>query len=337
MLSEGLRTYASECILRSISSCNFIIETKAIDDLETFLKNWVSFGACGGIVYGRARIGKTRAMLHAEKSFKEIYGNDFPVIIWDITDHPSTERNFYASLLMAMGLTSPNKGATALILKERVLNALYIMAAETPFKRVVLFLDEAWKFDEKDFSWLMDLYNILNHKDIQLITFLFGTQELLDLRKSFKVAGKDQIIGRFMINEYHFYGIKSREELGLCLANMDLLKVPAMSGEEYADMPISQFYFPDAFRDGKASFYSLSNAYWTEFQIIRDQKGIYADDIPMKYFIDSFLICLKKYGDCGTNKVYFPTAKELYDSIIMSGFGESDDEQAKHRRKLNAE
>lgn len=39
--------------------------------------------------------------------------------------HPATERNFYASLLMAMGLACPKRD-TALFLKERVLNELII-------------------------------------------------------------------------------------------------------------------------------------------------------------------------------------------------------------------
>lgn len=327
-ITDNKKSFASEYIKRDISSSKFIIDTKAIDDLEEFLKTWISIGNCGGIIYGRARIGKTRAMLHAAEYLRKLYGDEFPVVMWDITDHPSTERNFYASLLMVMGISSPNR-EIALKLKERVINNLILKAAKTPFNRVILFLDEAWKFNEKDFSWLMDLYNILNRKDIQLITFLFGTEELLDLKKAFKAAGKDQIIGRFMINEYQFYGIKSKKELCLCLAYMDAVKVSPNAGEEFSGMPLAQFYFPDAFREHKASFYSLTDIYWEQFQKIRGQKSIMAEDIPMKYFIDSFLICLSEYGDCGTKKSYFPTADDLYRSISMSGFGQSDNEHNK--------
>ena len=91
---------------------------------------------------------------------------------------------------MAMGISCPKRD-TALLLKERVLNELILRACETPYRRVVLFLDEAWKFQEKDFSWLMDLYNNLNQKDIQLAAFLFGTRELKELKTEFKRRGKD--------------------------------------------------------------------------------------------------------------------------------------------------
>ena len=310
--------YLPELILRNINSTDFIIKTKAIHELEQQILSWLTTSCCGAIIYGRARIGKTKAMRSIADSIKEKYGENFPVIAWDITDHAITEKNFYTSLLMAMGFEDIPRSMTALMLKQKILNALSIAAYETPFRKVVIMLDEAWKLSEKDFSWLMDLYNNLSRKDILLTCFLFGTQELKDFKTELKYLGKDQIIGRFMINEFKFYGIKTKEEIMLCLVSFDNMSV--RTDEE----KIIDYFFPD--RDDEAPFLDLGNDYWNAFMDIRKRNNIKAKDIPMKYFIDSFIYLLQDYGFYSENPVSFPSFKELMACIEKSGYGESDDE-----------
>ena len=317
----------SEMTIRYITSPSFIISTKGIFDAEAKIRTWITMGACGGIIYGRPRIGKTRCIFHlAETLRSDEYGN-LPVIIWNITDHPDTEKNFYSSFLMAMGFECP-KNITALFLKDRIINELIVRACETPYRRVVLLIDEAWKFYEKDFSWLMDLYNNLLSVDVQLMAFLFGTRELRDLKASFKQRGKDQIVGRFMINEIQYTGIKSEKEFSFCLAALDKLHMYTSGYEELKDH-LLDFFFPHA--DGKC-FFDIGKEYYSAFNSVRERYGIVSEDIPMKYFIDSFVICLNLYGFYGPMAVAFPGIEELENSIEMSGYGESDDEY--DRRKI---
>ena len=321
--------FQNELILRKISSASFIIKTRAIHQLEEQIMQWLSVSTCGAIIYGRARIGKTRAMTSVSRSIKEHYGEEFPVILWDITDHAITEKNFYTSLLMAMGFSQIPRSQIALALKERILNDLFLSAYKTPLKKVVIMIDEAWKFSEKDFSWLMDLYNNLSRKDILLTCFLFGTRELKDFKTELKSMGKDQIIGRFMINEFQFYGIKTMKELGLCLLAFDNMTVPTESGD--TSILIGDYYFPD--REG-STFFKLSQDYWDAFMELRSKYGIVAGDIPMKYFIDSFIFILDKHGRFGEERMYFPSKPEIIECIEESGYGESDDEYelSKHRK-----
>ncbi|MCR4657824.1 MAG: ATP-binding protein [Lachnospiraceae bacterium] len=312
----------SELTLRAISSADFIIRTKAIRSLEEQMMMWLSISACGAIIYGRARIGKTRAMLSVASDIRNRYGAGFPVIIWEITDHAVTEKHFYTSLLMAMGIEGIPRSQTALALKQRVLNELVMAACQTPFRRAVLMLDEAWKFTEKDFSWLMDLYNILSRKDVLLTCFLFGTRELKDIKTGFKRLGKDQIVGRFMINEFQFYGMKEPEELMLCMLDFDKATVTVECGG-HSSVPIIDYYFPDR---GDRTFYGIGGEYWEAFMHIRSEYGIKAEDIPMKYLIDSFILILRRHGRFGEDKVCFPGAREIERCIRDSGYGESDDE-----------
>ena len=73
--------------------------------------------------------------------------------------------------------------------------------------------------------------------------------------------------------------------------------------------------------------------YWDAFQNVRAKYNILADDIPMKYFIDSFNVCLDMYGILSFDPVYFPSVSELMASIKISGYGESDDEYERKRCK----
>lgn len=175
----------NELTMTMLRSDDFIIYTKEIADLERSIMEIVMLGNCGACVVSRPRCGKTTSMVYISHSLKDHYGDNFPVVMWDITDHAVTEKNFYSSLLTALKVTHSAR-ATALELKNRVLSELVTLACDTMFKKVVLMIDEAWRLDQKDFTWLMDLYNILRRHGLQLITVFFSTNELLDLKKKYK-------------------------------------------------------------------------------------------------------------------------------------------------------
>lgn len=306
--------------LQKLKSNDFIIRTKAIEELEQKLSDLLSRGACGAIIVSRTRVGKTCGAIYVKKSFQKYYGENFPVIMWDVTDHAVTQKNFYSTLLSAMGV--PHKSSnTALMLRERTLNELILRANDTIFHKVVIIIDEAWRFAENDFSWLMDLYNVLRRSDIQLTCFMFGTWELRDLKNSFKRNRKNQIVERFMNNEYQFYGIREPAELGLCLYALDDIKTVNPEGEGCS---LKEFYFPRSGKDD--SFFSLMNDYWNAFQNIKIKYGLTASDIPMDYVMESFKILLTSYGKLAINAIVFPSYKEIYESIIATNYAEACDE-----------
>lgn len=321
----------SNMTLRYISSINFIIPTKNILELEKIIYTWVRIGATGACIWGRPRLGKTYAVQYITDGIHKKFGDNFPVLIWNITDHADTERNFYASILLALGysINLAYKMNTALVLKEKLLNILETMACDTPHRKIIFMIDEAWKLCDKDFSWLMDLYNNLNNKDVQLVCFLFGTRELKDLKNEFKLSGKDQIVGRFMIYEKQFMGINNKSELAFCLAAFDSLHMVNSNRLELQET-IKEYYFPNAHKNQR--FFNLADDYWNAFQSVKAKYNIMAEDIPMKYLIDSFNICLDLFGIDSITPVVFPTLEELIESIEFSGYGESDDEY-EHKKK----
>ena len=113
----------SAMTLRRLKSPEFMIATKSIFDLYEKMNIWLLTGDCGAMIYGRTRVGKTSAINYISHKLKEQYGENFPVLIWTLTDHVPTDKSFYASIINAMDIGEiKNRSETALNLKERVIN-----------------------------------------------------------------------------------------------------------------------------------------------------------------------------------------------------------------------
>lgn len=332
MLTESI--YNNEDAMTSMLTTSYLrseefnIATNSIFELLSQMNTWICNGICGAMVYGRTRAGKTSAISYITRALKAKYGEDFPIIIWSLTDHKATDKAFYASILDAIDIEIPKYNrVTALELKNKVINYLTIMACQTPFRKVIFMIDEAYKLDQKEYYWLMDLYNTLYIKhNINMITFLIGTpKEMIATRECFVAAKERQIVERFMLNEYKFYGIRNMPELCMCLAEFD--KTPICGSRGVVDnITISQFFFPDAHREGKAIFYELGHDYWNAFLEIRQKYGVKEKDIPMHYFIESFINCLTCFGKTSDTPKYFLTKEEITKSIIASNYGKLADE-----------
>ena len=140
--------------------------------------------------------------------------------------------------------------------------------------------------------------------------------QLYDLAEVFKVFGDST---RIKILYVLF-------EAELCVCDIAQLLNMTQSAISHQLRILKQNRLVKNRRDGKSVFYSLADEYWDAFQNVRAKYNILADDIPMKYFIDSFNVCLDMYGILSFDPVYFPSVSELMASIKISGYGESDDE-----------
>lgn len=308
----------SEMTMRYLTSIEYIIDTKGIFELENEIKRWMRMACPGAIIYGRPRIGKTRALHHLAKKLKEDNGNTYPVIIWDITDHPSTEKNFYTSLLLAIGIQDFSRIESALNLKTRLLNYLILAANENPRREVTILIDEAWKLSIKDFTWLMDIHNILNHNNIKICVLLFGTQELRQLKTSLRNIGQQQILERFMVKEYEYHGIQSIEEMYLCLRAFDEVRMVS-NDEIISSLSLSEFYFPDA---EKNCFADLTELFWEGFSKQSLMSNMKEPDIPMYYLVQAFIMLLYSFGSLSENSVTFPSKSEVERSIKYVNYSE---------------
>ncbi|EPR10216.1 ATP-binding protein [Ruminiclostridium papyrosolvens] len=299
---------------RYLFSINYTIPTKQILDLKKVVEEWVSRSNCGAIIYGRPRIGKTRAIKYISDNLRKKFGEELPIYVYNATSHTVTDKVLYSELLKAVGHIDAHKG-TASQMKERLINRMIIDAMDTKYRRVVLFIDEAYLLTEKDFIWLIDIYNNLNQSDILFTVFLVGSNELKQLKNVFVRAKKAQIVGRFMVDEFNFKGIQTKADMQICLASLDKpFNIKGYSG----DIILSKIFFPLAYSDGY-SMTSFIDDIWDAFIEVTAKYNIMDADIPMKFFMDTIINCIKYYG-VYEKKIYMPSKSEWEKSIIKAGF-----------------
>lgn len=229
-----------------------------------------------------------------------------------MTDHKPSEKYFYSEFLKTIGHSEAHKG-TASMMKERLINALIADARETPYRRVVLFIDEAFLITEKDYIWLMDLYNNLDMSNVHLSVLMFGTDELKSVKNVYCRAKRFQIVDRFMVEEYRYCGITSAKETLACLHNMDVV-LPNYPG----DIVLTETFFPEAYAD-KKRLASCANQLWDSFYELMQNNNIPDMDVPMKYFMKAITYCLKTYGAFGKG-IYFPDKRAWEDAVNNSGY-----------------
>lgn len=294
-------------------SNRFNIATSAILLLQRDINKWIMNGTPGAIIYGRPRIGKTSAIMYIASALKAKYGIELPIFVYNATEHTPKDKFFYSEFLKTVGHAEFDKG-TVSVLKDRLLNTLMTRACNTKYKKIILFIDEAYNFSEKDFTWLMDIYNNLYLKDIHMTVILVGSEELKARKHALILAKQHQIVGRFMVEEVNFRGITNAKDIAICLLNFDK---PLKFKED--SIILTEKYFPDAFKDN-LTLASCSEILMGEYTSIMKEMNIpLTSDIPMMYFINTVKYCLNEYGTCGKG-IYFPDKKAWRDSIQNSGY-----------------
>ena len=299
---------------RHIGSLKYIIPTIQILSLMKEVEKWLSMNDCGAIIYGRSRVGKTRAITYISEELRNNFGAELPIYVYCATDYPATQKTFYSSLLTVMKHEDAHKG-TAVQLRQRLVNRIIVNAIGTKYRRAVLFVDEAYLLTEKEYIWLIDIYNELYNNDILLTVFLVGTPELKEQKISFMRTGKEQIIQRFMTNEYEFHGIRNLKEMMACLDFMDEEICIPNTAEKII---LSKYFFPLAYKDG-IRLIDYATEIYSAFRELQMKYNVKSNEILMKHFVDAVLYCMKLYGVHGKAH-YKPEKEEWKDAILNIGF-----------------
>ena len=297
---------------------SYRLPTKEIIKLYAVVSRWISNRSPGGIIYGKPRLGKTRAISMLEHQLKKEFGQDLQIFKMLCSQHKPNENRFYTELLRAIGHFAYNQGK-AEVKKERLIKYFIERAQSSYHKKIILFIDEAHMLYESDYNWLMDIYNQLDRYNITMTVILVGQDELMFQKSAFITSSKMQIVGRFMVHEYMFSGIKSEEELEYCLRAYDeFTEYPEDSGCSY-----TEFFFPEAFRDGRRlsdETYSILK----KFEEAKVNNNISSDfELPMQFFTLFIDNCMKTFGVNGKG-IYWPSSDEWEESIKLCGYIESE-------------
>jgi hypothetical protein len=170
----------------------------------------------GGLIYGPSRIGKTRAIEYVRLPIAPNYPRMTSYHAQCEHNPRHAEEPFFANLLEAVGDPDPNAGSNTskrMRLAWRVREA----AARAVSGVVLLFCDEAQRYNDNEYEWLRDVHDTRDRQQIKLFTFLVGQQELLAQKTALQVAGKTEIVARLMVEDLAFYGIRNAQDVATCL------------------------------------------------------------------------------------------------------------------------
>ncbi|MGF6507922.1 hypothetical protein OKW26_003748 [Paraburkholderia sp. 32] len=242
----------------------------------------------GALIYGPARIGMTRAIEYV----RLLLARNYPKMT---SYHAQCEHKprhaegpFFANLLEAVGDPDPNAGSNP---SKRMRLSLRIReaAARAGSGTVLLFCDEAQRYNENEYEWLRDVHDALDRQNIKLFTFLVGQQELLAQKTAMQVAGKTQIVARLMVEELAFYGIRNAEDVATCLNRYDQTGYP-----EGSDWSFTRFYIPQGF-DAGYRLVSDADALWRAFEAAHNKANLPGRlEIAMESFARVVEIVLKE-------------------------------------------
>lgn len=229
-----------------IETGNYFIGTKEVRKMYKNIKQWIENRAPGGIAYGRPRLGKTWAISYLEKELPLDFGEQLPILKFKCNQNSRINENtFYEELLLQFGHDLPYSGRKTMK-NERLNKYLQEKAEQAGSRRIIMFIDDAQRLVALQYNVLMDIYNFLKENGISMTAILVGQEELKHVRSGFIAAKMGQIVGRFMVHEYKFSGVKTREELLTCLNGYDSLsEYPTNSGWSF-----TRYYFPDAYDQG---------------------------------------------------------------------------------------
>jgi hypothetical protein len=268
----------------------YLIATNEIDRLYKKVVQCLTNRAPGAIIHGRPRLGKTRALEYLMHILPEEFSNIPIFFLTSRVYKKASENIFFQDILIDIGHGIPFSGK-ADKKRQRLLWYLIEQVRESGQNKIIFFIDDAQRLEEIQFGWLMDIYNDLDREKISLTVFLVGQEELLHQKSAFHTEGKQQIIGRFMVHQHQFSGVKTKNDLKEVLTGYDNYSYPVDSS-----WTMTKYYFPYAFDRG-FRLEKYTDMLFDAYILLRKEAGIRGKiEIPMQYLTLSIEYILRTFG-----------------------------------------
>ncbi len=149
-----------------IENGRYLIATSEIERLFNAICQWIDNRSPGAIVYGRPRLGKSKAIDYIMKILPDEYKKKLPVYKIICRHYKyANEGVFFEDLLRDVGHNLAYSGK-ANIKRDRLTRFLIEQGERSQQHRIILFVDEAHRLHELHYGWLMDVYNELDRVGI---------------------------------------------------------------------------------------------------------------------------------------------------------------------------
>lgn len=296
----------------------YILPTLEINRLMEKIIQIIKDGGPGMIVYGRPRLGKTRATVYAVNYLPAELESPIPIFVADCKSYkfPSAEK-FYRDMLHDFKFRFETK-KDEVVLRNQIVNLMHERGERSNLRRVVLIMDEGQKMTEWQYNCLVDISNQLMRNRIRMTIITIGQEQLIERRSFFIANQKAHIVGRFMPTEYEFKGIRSVEELEYVLQSYDESEFPADSCWYF-----TRFFFPESYEAGRR-LKEFGKQLFNLFLEIRQEFGISGKmELPMEYVAFTIENALKTYGVNGKREEWL-SMLAWRDAINRSGYIDSE-------------
>lgn len=216
-----------------IESKQYVICTPAIEAMCSQVVQLINNRTPGGVFWARPQTGKSHSLQILRLECETVFPGIPLRVVESWEEKIPREARFMEELLKAAGHAIVEKGKPH-HKRDRAVELIAQQALESGTRRMILIFDEAQLLHEIQYKWLIGIHNLLARRGVNLITLLVGQHELTHQRSVFLRAGKENIVGRFMVQMFEFQGITTASELGDALAEYDVEEYPADSGWSYS-------------------------------------------------------------------------------------------------------
>lgn len=306
-------THRAQLTAKVLAGKAFRIKTPVCIQLFAHLHEWLSIGTMGAVVYGRPRLGKTMATRWVLGSLREVFGDRVPWIEVSVRrEIVTSERAFFQNILLSLKHKYYNRG-TAADRRDRTTEALLARACRSPIRTVILFFDEAQLLNEAHYYWILNASNELERTGHRLFSLFVGQHQLVHRRSTFLAEGLEEIIARFMTEDWQFPGLSSADDVRRCLVEYEFARYPEKDGIPFVE------HFVD-----KAHNLSIADAaepLWAGFSGLWSAAGYEGNAVvPMHYLSSTLCALLNDLGRDRHRSAFMISEETAKRAIVRSGY-----------------
>src|SRR5579859_5372647 len=247
------------------------LPTPPVEMFVNTIAQWIELGVTGGCIWGQSQLGKTWAQDYLRLHLCEEMGQEFPILGYICLDSKRsviTENKFYSDMLQQCPHDLSSSG-NASDKRHRLVNYLVERAHSMRASLVLLMVDEAHQLTELHYTWLIAIYNLLHGHGIRLVTVLTGQEELSARRAELMADNQKQIIGRFMLMNSEFTGLRSVSDFKETLKLYDFEERYPLG----SDWPYTRFFLQRAY-DAGLRLSNESQLIWNLYEEVSRGAGL---------------------------------------------------------------
>ena len=291
----------------------FFIETPMITKLNERIHQWLWNGSTGGLILGDYRMGKTRAMQDISSKLENRHGQPIPTFRMSMTRRDVyTVASVFRNLCYSLNKNISSQ-ATADQMSNNLLHFFAEQSQQNDSSQIVLIVDEMQRLTLRQLEAFAEIHDALAELKINLcVIFVGNISESQSLLQSVMSPNYELIRGRFFIQSYLFYGLKSHSDVLACLEEFD--KKNYFTTDQHS---ITQYFLSEGHSAGWR-LTSISNEIWQVFYE-NYKTRLNLESWGMHYFISTIktllIDYLPRYGVDDTNAVL----EMIDESIKVSG------------------